>query len=153
MLVDLELHTYKILLPHISVIFHIQYVVSMSFCLEWEIPQHVTNSLSPQSSGMEEKGPANFGQLFDPALKNCILVVRSHPAVAYLLYTGMYCPLEQGICGYYFVRPVGEDSGPLGGCQELVGFLGLENFPRWGSSHEVIISVVQVVVHKYGGYQ
>ena len=36
----------------------------------------------------------------------------------------------------------------MGGCQELIGFLGLEVLLRWGSLHEMGIEVFVVVVLK-----
>ena len=66
----------------------------------------------------------------------------SHPILAHLIPTGLYCLLEQSICKYYVVRPVGTDRGLVG------GFLGLYSFLILGYPHEVIIAVVVSVVHK-----
>ena len=61
-------------------------------------------------------------------LINGILMVISHPAVAYMLSTVLYYLLEQELCKYSILRPVGADPVPVGGRQALVGFLGLEVF-------------------------
>ena len=62
---------------------------------------------------------------------NCILVVISHPKVAYLLPTGLDWLLEQGIHEPSIVRPVGEDPGPVGGWQAIAIFLGPKGFLSW----------------------
>ena len=98
---------------------------------------------------MEKEGPTTYGQFLDPALKNFIFVVRAHPKLAYLLYTGMECLIEQGICESSVVCPVGTDPRTVGGSQALVYFLGLEGFLTQVSPHEAKIEFVVVVVHKY----
>ena len=63
---------------------------------------------------MEEKSLDTWGQLFDPALNNGILVLIYHPVVSYLFYTDLDCLLEQGICEYFIVLHVGTDPGTIG---------------------------------------
>ena len=66
-------------------------------------------------------------------------MVRAHPKLAYLLYTGMECLIEQGICESSVVCPVGTDPRTVGGSQALVYFLGLEGFLIRYSPNEVSI--------------
>ena len=69
----------------------------------------------------------------------------------YMLSKIMECVLEQGICKSFIVRPVGGDTGTAGGCHPLIGFLGLESFLSSSPHHEVITSVVRLVVQKESG--
>ena len=55
-------------------------------------------------------------------------MVRAHPEVAYLLPAGLESLFEQGLCEPSVVHPVGVDPAPMGGCQALLGFLGLTGF-------------------------
>ena len=78
--------------------------------------------------------------------------MRSHSTVAYLFYTSLDCILEQEIYKSSIVRPIGANSVPMGGCQALIGFLGLESFLGWGYPYEVSIAEFGVVIHKYSGF-
>ena len=67
---NLEIHTIKLLLRHISVLVHFQAVATMLRFLAGEGPQHGTNYFQPQSGGAEEEDPNTLGQFLDPALNN-----------------------------------------------------------------------------------
>ena len=124
----MELHTRKLLLRCLSALVHIQNVLPPSCCLKVEGPQNGSHRFWPQSGGVEEKGPTIQSQLVDPALKNCVLLMISHPIVPYIFSAGLYCRLEDGICETSVIRPVGSYPGPMGGCQALVSFLDPKGF-------------------------
>ena len=71
--------------------------------------------------------------------------------------TGNYTVSSIAICFLWYmilVKNMSEsysrgDRGPLGGCQALTRFLGLDGFFIWYSPHKVSIAVVGVVVQKY----
>ena len=79
-------------------------------------------------------------------INNGISVVISHPIVDYLLSTYLDCILEQRFLVSSVFLLLGAYPVPVGGCQALIGFLGLEGFLGWGPPHEVIIAVVRVLV-------
>ena len=55
LLKKMEIHARKLLIRHLSVLVHLQDVVPLELCLEGEITQHSTNSLWPQSGGIEDE--------------------------------------------------------------------------------------------------
>ena len=62
--------------------------------------------------------------------------------------TAIYFLLEQGICKYSIIHPLGAYPVPMCVCQTLIGFIGLEGLLISDSPHEMSIEVVVVVVYK-----
>ena len=77
--------------------------------------------------------------------------MRSHPVVENILSAGVECLIERVICEPPVVQTVGEDPGPVGGCQAFVGLLGPKGFLSCGYPHEMSVAVSGVVIHEYGG--
>ena len=70
-----------------------------------------------------------------------------------MLSTILDCILEQRLLEYPILIPVGTNTGPMRVLQVLIRFFVLEVILRRGAPHEVVISLILVMIHKRVSYQ